>query len=253
MIEFCCNNNEVKNLLEDYWKSDDVFNFAYTQKYLLNKYRFKSATALETIVKKSGYAYVNEKKYLCIECKKPHKFFLRKDFKDILKRYSLSCKKCEVKAVEKRIIDAYNLSIGYILNFNKIYDANLNGRYSFDCSDVFEKLSYLELVYLYVIVDKNKPNYFGKLGAKNFPLFLHEEFYSENNVLKSLCKKSLLFYTLGTPTKDFLSYIKFYQSFYKNNLSLETHNLLSEIKDKKIDFFNIILRLKGFNFKNYKD
>ncbi|MDM1329217.1 hypothetical protein [Acinetobacter indicus] len=252
MIEFYCSNSEVKDLLEDYWKSDDAYNFIYTQKYLLNKYEFKSTASLEAIVKKNGYGFVNEQKYLCPECKQPHKFFLRKDFKDILKRFSLNCNKCEVKAIEEKIIEAYNFSIGYILDFNKIYNANLNYQYDDDFYDIFERLNYLELVYLYVIIDRNNPNCFGKLGAKNFPLFLHEEFYSDNKVLQSLRKKRLLFYTLGTPTKDYIDFINFSQSFYKNEISVETCNILNEIKGKNLDFFNIILRLQYFNFKSYK-
>lgn len=253
MIEFYCSNDDVRNLVEDYWKSSELRNFVYTQKYLLSKYSFKTSTALETIIKKNGYGFINQEQYLCPKCRKPHKFLTRNDLKSFNKRYSNICKDCEVKNTEERLISAFNLCKEPTLRFNKIYNANLNNKYSEDYDGILENLEYIELIYLYVILTHNKPNYFGKLGAKKFLLFLHGEYYENNKYLKSLSRKSLLFYTLGLPALESMSYISFYQSFYKNDLSLETKEILSEFKGKKTDFFNIIFKPKGHNLKQYEN
>ena len=252
MIEFHCSNSDVKGLLEDYWKSDDAGNFIHTQKYLLSKYGFKCSTTLDTLVKKNGFAFINERKYLCTSCEHPHKFFSRKDFKEIFKRYSLICKKCQFEEVEENLIKAYNSSKDYILKFNEMYEANVNNKYYVDYQKVIEGLGFLELMYLYVILISSKPNCFGKIGAKKFPLFLHEEFYKENKFLQILFEKSLIFYTIGSTVLESIRYLEFYQNFYKKELSLENNDNLSILKDKKTDFFNIVLKPKGFSFKKYE-
>lgn len=252
MIEFHCSNSYVENLLEDYWKSDDAGNFIHTQKYLLSKYAFKTLTALETTIKKNSYGFINKKNYSCPECNEPHKFFLRKELKDFFKRYSLICEICTVKRTEQELISNYNYSINSIIKFNKIYDANLYNKYCTSYDGVEDKLNYLELIYLYVILNNNKINYLGKLGAKKFPLFLHEEYYQENEILKKIFKKSLLFYTLGSKTKESIDFINFYKKFYNKKISLETTKILNEIEDKKTDLFNIIFKPKNLSFNNYK-
>ncbi|WP_335957988.1 hypothetical protein [Acinetobacter bereziniae] len=253
MIEFHCSNDNVRNLLEDYWKNEEIGNFAYTQKYLLSKYGFKTPTTLENIIKKNGYGFINQEKYLCPKCRKPHKFLTRNDLKSFNKRYSNICKGCEVKQTEERLISIFNSCKEPTLRFNKIYNANLNNKYSEEYNGVLENLEYGELIYLYVILNYHKPNFFGKLGAKKFPLFLHGEFYDNNKYLVSLSKKSLLFYTLGISSLENISSINFYQSYYKNELSLETKEILSEFKGKKTDFFNIIFKPKGYNLKQYEN
>lgn len=253
MIEFHCSNDDVRNLLEDYWKNEEIGNFAYTQKYLLSKYGFKTPTTLENIIKKNGYGFINQEKYLCPKCRTPHKFLTRNDLKSFNKRYSNICKDCEVKQTEKRLISIFNSCKEPTLRFNKIYNSNLNNKYSEEYNGVLENLEYGELIYLYVILTYCKPNCFGKLGAKKFPLFLHGEFYDDNQYLVSLSEKSLVFYTLGISALEYISSINFYQSYYKNELSLETKEILSEFKGKKTDFFNIIFKPKGHNLKQYEN
>ncbi|MDO7535297.1 hypothetical protein Q5113_06935 [Acinetobacter pittii] len=252
MIEFYCSNDGVRNLIEDYWKSEEIGNYVYTLKYLLSKYNFKTPSALETIIKKNSYGFINQEQYLCPECRKPHKFLIRGDLKNFYKKYSNICKECEVKNTEERLILEFNLCKDPIFSFNKIYNANLNNNYSDDYCGIFDNLEYIEFIYLYVILTNNEPNHFGKLGAKKFPLFLHKEFYKNNKYLKKLSKKSLLFYTLGLSSLDSIRYINFYQSFYKNDLSSEIKEMLSELKDKRTDFFNIIFKPKGYSQKQYE-
>ncbi|MEJ7856863.1 hypothetical protein WKH23_18010, partial [Acinetobacter baumannii] len=132
MIEFYCSNDGVRNLIEDYWKSEEIGNYVYTLKYLLSKYNFKTPSALETIIKKNSYGFINQEQYLCPECRKPHKFLIRGDLKNFYKKYSNICKECEVKNTEERLILEFNLCKDPIFSFNKIYNANLNNNYSDD-------------------------------------------------------------------------------------------------------------------------
>lgn len=251
MIEIFCNNSELKNLFEDYWKRDERGYFTYSQKVLLRKYSFNSYKELEKIIKNNGYIFINNKRCRCTECNEPRKLFFRRDIKDLFRSNNLICENCNVKKIEEELIEVYFSNIGFITNFKKIYVANFNNKYFPNYDDVMRDLNLLELIYLYVILKNNNIDNLGKLGVKKFRLFLHGEFYLENEILKKLYDKSLFFYNFDSSMRQKINTMKLFSGLYEGKLFSPLTEAINDIEET--EFFNIILKPKNISFKVYDE
>jgi hypothetical protein len=144
IIENCSSNTE---LLLDYWRFDDNYKYSYTINDLLKKYEVISPNELLKKVRKAGFLEVKKIK-VCNLCYEEYKANDRPSFKylqlNFLKK-EISCAECEKSnalKMTKKLISNLNTDI-------KIKDE----------SHQFKKLSYLENIYLYVLIEnyiKNK-------------------------------------------------------------------------------------------------
>ena len=252
MLEIFCSDSKSKDLFEDYWGCDESGRFIYKQNNVVSKYGLKSYKELEKIIVNSGYALIKNKKYRCPDCHKRPKLFFRRDIKNIFITNSLICENCRKRRTEEQIVIAYLSSFRFIDQFNKIYDANLNNKYSSTYDGLIGELSFLELIYLYVIINNNKINDSGRLGFKKFKLFLHHEFYLENEILKKISDKSLLFYITDTSIKEKIQTIKFFKNYNKGREFSELFQYINEFDAQETNLFNIIFKPKNMNFKEYE-
>lgn len=144
VIENCSSNTE---LLLDYWRFDDNYKYSYTINDLLKKYEVISSNELLKKVRKAGFLEVKKIK-VCNLCYEEYKANDRPSFKYIQLNFlkkEISCAECEKSnalKMTKKLISDLNADI-------KIKDESYQ----------FKKLSYLENIYLYVLIEnyiKNK-------------------------------------------------------------------------------------------------
>lgn len=144
VIENCSSNTE---LLLDYWRFDENYKFSYTINDLLKKYEVISPNELLKKVRQAGFLEVKKIKD-CNLCYEEYKANDRPSFKYLQSHFlkkEILCAECEKSNVLK-------MTKKLISDLNK--DIKLKNE-----SHQFKKLSYLENIYLYVLIEnyiKNK-------------------------------------------------------------------------------------------------
>lgn len=238
----------AQELLDDYWSTNDKYTFIYSLKYLISKYGFSSKTTLENKVKQYGYAISDDVELLCPKCTESHLYYTRNDFK-VNKKHNRACYKCETDEAVSVVFDNYIFLTEATFKFNKIYNNNMRNKVYCSAGEVLDGLSFLELIYYYVIINRVKPNIVGVLGPKLFPLFLHEEHYSENTVIQSLVDKDLLFHTVSISVSDKLNKLSFC-AFSMKNRDPKVRDIYNDLKRNPIKIAHIIWKPNHYSFKD---
>ena len=141
------NSSSDRELLLDYWRFNDQSKFLYSIKDLLIEYDIISPNELLKKIRKAGFLEIKKIKN-CNLCYEEYKANDRASFKYIQSHFfnkEISCVECEKSnalKMAKKLISDLNADI-------KIKDESYQ----------FKKLSYLENIYLYVLIEnyiKNK-------------------------------------------------------------------------------------------------
>ena len=141
------NSSSDRELLLDYWRFNDQSKFLYSIKDLLIEYDIISPNELLKKIRKAGFLEIKKIKN-CNLCYEEYKANDRPSFKYIQLNFlkkEISCAECEKSnalKMTKKLISDLNADI-------KIKDESYQ----------FKKLSYLENIYLYVLIEnyiKNK-------------------------------------------------------------------------------------------------
>lgn len=184
-------NTEYKdfnlNMLNDYWSFIDFDNlkFNHTIKDLLDKYYLRTPDKLERIVKNSGYIEINELMD-CGKCFKNIKIFKRRDI-DFKKNNSivneLKCHACQKYKAEKTIES-------HLENFINLISLKEN----VEISSPNSELTYLEKVFLYVLITKSKIIN-ESISINEWNLYNQIEANGLSDIIDRLIKKGYIFIT----------------------------------------------------------
>ena len=234
-----------KSILSDYWNFSDVSNrkFTYTAKEILIKYNIKSSDKLNKIVKKTGYL-VCEKLLDCGKCSKDFKILLRSNIS--FDRWfktdkTLTCIDCKNDLIKNEIIELLD-------SFKKIY----NEVEEIEIKEPTHSLSYLENIFLYVLLTSDQNKYSIVIKQSVWNSFKEVEANGIEHIVKGIIDKGYIY-----KTKEYLSGIKAQNKLRSFNLF---HNSLIEktSKDKvenylRANFDSQILFNMPKEYKNIED
>lgn len=252
MLKFFCANSEIDSLFEKYWKVSDFKKFVYTEKEVLLEYDLKSSIKLLNLIKENGYAYIEQPNYCCIKCNEPRRFYSRNDFKSFVSRLTYTCIKCKEKEILFELTKFEKIDLHFNKKFNRLLDENIYSKNKVLANDIVKDLSFLELVYLYIIIDKLEIKIDGKISAVKCASFLHEEFYKKNSILKKLVQKDLIFFNANFFIVDYLVDLH-NKGVIEDDYFFKDYNILNEtIKNSNLKTYSILLKPYRTSFLKYK-
>lgn len=177
-----CNN--YLTLIHDYWEINEKLSaFKYSTKELLLKYGFKSLHLLEDSVSKYSYITSESDLFRCQNCGEIFKIKLRNEYKKLTKS-QFECNTCLAKENDK-------LAQEILCEIESI----IEDKYDFLFKKNTFNLTYLEKIYLYLIVYKCQVNEFGKLNKESWQDMFITERADKNFLIKSLYAKKVIFST----------------------------------------------------------
>lgn len=253
MLKFFCTKNELHSLFEKYWKVGESKKFVHTERDIQLEYKIKSSSKLVNLIKENGYAYIEQPSYSCEICNEPHKFYTRKDFKSFVSEIAHICIKCKDDKFLLESMRFDKIDLHFNKKFKTLFDENLYGKNKILVSDIIKDLSFLELVYIYVIIDKLDLNINGKIEALKCASFLHEEFYKKNNILISLVQKNLLFFSANFFINNYLKYLHEKGVIIDGYFFKKDYFLSQVVRMGNIKTFNILLKPYRTSFLKYKE
>lgn len=178
--------NFNRNLLYDYWEFSDITKrkFTHTVKDLLIKHNFRTTDRLEKILKKSGYL-VCTKILDCGNCHKIFKIYLRNEI-NFDRRFhagvDLNCQECKNEIIKNEISEV-------LCNFENI----LSTFQEAEIQEPTQPLTYLEKIFLYVLLVNEEKNYSGIIENLTWNSFKEVEANGVEYILKKIIDKGYIY------------------------------------------------------------
>lgn len=178
--------NFNRNLLYDYWEFSDITKrkFTHTVKDLLIKHNFRTTDRLEKILKKSGYL-VCTKILDCGNCHKIFKIHLRNEI-NFDRRFhagvDLNCQECKNEIIKTEISEV-------LCNFENI----LSTFQEAEIQEPTQPLTYLEKIFLYVLLVNEEKDYSGIIENSTWNSFKEVEANGVEYILKKIIEKRYIY------------------------------------------------------------
>ncbi|WP_228147111.1 hypothetical protein [Acinetobacter sp. ANC 3832] len=175
-----------RNLLYDYWEFSDITKrkFTHTVKDLLIKHNFRTTDRLEKILKKSGY--LTCRKILdCGKCNKIFKIHLRNKIN--FDRWfhtggKLNCQECKNEIIKTEISEV-------LFNFENILSTFQEAK----IQEPTQPLTYLEKIFLYVLLVNEGKYYSGVVENSTWNSFKDVEANGVEYILKKIIDKGYIY------------------------------------------------------------
>ena len=211
------------SIVNDYWSfKEGTLNYLYSIKDLMYRSGFHSVAKVENIVNSYSYIKIDSDNFKCLQCKNNLIIRSRSEL-SIAMKVGLNCQECLSKYInteaEKIIFEIENIvktQLPFLLNIKEV------------------RVSYLEKIYLYLIVLKCQVDKSGKLNKKCWMDMYLIERADQNSIIKSLFKKNILF--KSKYSEDALRVISNNKKFFhKNTLTIDSE-LINKFENYKIYF-----------------